>query len=579
MSNLIQHNAYRILGLDNSANNREILKRSKEIVNRLKIDDHPEYDLDIKLSNKLRTITSVNDALKQLQSLNESIKEYFFWFQISDAIDEKALNQLKENNIEKAINIWIDGSKRNNSISFFYKKNLAVLYCILLFDKHNNTYLKESISLWYEIINSDKFWSSFSKKYNVYNEQTANSKNIIHLKNNIEGYISDIFTELHQLHDNNKYIKDFQQKFKTHGKQTKKKILNPIYESIYADITILEKIAHFTTKRGNEEDNQEEEELEDKCDNCGSTDAKKYWDYDDQSVLCDKCDKEIGDEWESGFLRIENTIKHIKKYLEKLNKKGLANSSESKIIKDRVAKAIREVSVSLFNTHLEHSEPIKLIEIAQSLCGTQICKDNLSKDLEKLKENKKFDETEFHEVEIPRTFSKDKCTFRPNHIEYKDTKLKYKDIMSVSYHGTGEGNFYFYLSTNDDYINISINTIFTNQDYREEIWLQLISITQQLIEPILVDKLIKQIFEKNMTIKIGDIEFNNEGFSTPKFFGGKNEVLWTDQIYLPVMKEGNIHVFKEKKDSYTHFKQIPMEVKNAVLIPPLIRKILGAEEE
>jgi hypothetical protein len=47
MSNLIVNNAYRILGLDGSANQKDVLKRSKEIINRLKIDDYPEYTLDI----------------------------------------------------------------------------------------------------------------------------------------------------------------------------------------------------------------------------------------------------------------------------------------------------------------------------------------------------------------------------------------------------------------------------------------------------------------------------------------------------------------------------------------------------
>ena len=46
--------------------------------------------------------------------------------------------------------------------------------------------------------------------------------------------------------------------------------------------------------------NQEKEDSgqEDKCDNCGDIDAEQYWDYDDGSVLCQKCHKKIGDEWD-----------------------------------------------------------------------------------------------------------------------------------------------------------------------------------------------------------------------------------------------------------------------------------------
>ena len=82
MSNSIEHNAYRIFGLDVSANQKDILKRYKEISNRLKIDDFPNYDLDLGLPNKYRNEDSVNDALKRLQNPRNNLKEYFFWFSI-----------------------------------------------------------------------------------------------------------------------------------------------------------------------------------------------------------------------------------------------------------------------------------------------------------------------------------------------------------------------------------------------------------------------------------------------------------------------------------------------------------------
>src|SRR3989338_6844748 len=96
MTNLIENNAYRILGLDVNANQKDILKRYKEIINRLKIEDYPEYDLDLNLPKNLRNETSVNDALKRLQSQKSNIKEYFFWFQINDSIDKKALKSIQE---------------------------------------------------------------------------------------------------------------------------------------------------------------------------------------------------------------------------------------------------------------------------------------------------------------------------------------------------------------------------------------------------------------------------------------------------------------------------------------------------
>lgn len=38
---------------------------------------------------------------------------------------------------------------------------------------------------------------------------------------------------------------------------------------------------------------------EDKCSNCGSTETKMFHDFEDGSVLCDKCNKQLGHKWES----------------------------------------------------------------------------------------------------------------------------------------------------------------------------------------------------------------------------------------------------------------------------------------
>lgn len=77
MTNYIQNNAYRILGLDTSASPKEILKRSKEITARLKIDDLPEYDLDFNLDKNLRSEESITNAVKILQNNKTVISQIF----------------------------------------------------------------------------------------------------------------------------------------------------------------------------------------------------------------------------------------------------------------------------------------------------------------------------------------------------------------------------------------------------------------------------------------------------------------------------------------------------------------------
>ena len=68
------------LGLDTSASEKNILKRSKEIVNHLKVDDTPVYDLDVGFLKDFRTEDAVKDALQRLQASKKRIKEYFFWY-------------------------------------------------------------------------------------------------------------------------------------------------------------------------------------------------------------------------------------------------------------------------------------------------------------------------------------------------------------------------------------------------------------------------------------------------------------------------------------------------------------------
>jgi hypothetical protein len=47
----------------------------------------------------------------------------------------------------------------------------------------------------------------------------------------------------------------------------------------------------------NNKHSNEKINTEDKCDNCNDTNSNQYWDFEDGSVLCDKCNTKIGGEW------------------------------------------------------------------------------------------------------------------------------------------------------------------------------------------------------------------------------------------------------------------------------------------
>src|SRR3989338_1211752 len=150
MSNLLKNNAYHILGLDTSAAQRDIQKRSKEIIKYLQIDDTPEYDLDLGVFDNFRTEDAVKGAIQKLTSPKKLIKEYFFWFQISDEVDQQAADILRKKDPEGAIRVWEHNAVDDSTKAMFYKKNLALLYCVLLFKEANKRYLKDSLRIWHE---------------------------------------------------------------------------------------------------------------------------------------------------------------------------------------------------------------------------------------------------------------------------------------------------------------------------------------------------------------------------------------------------------------------------------------------
>ena len=574
MSNLIEQNAYRIFGLDVNINQKEILKRYKEIINRLKIDDFPTYDLDMGLPNKYRNEDSVNDALKKLQNPKNNLKEYFFWFSISDTIDEKSIKYLQNNDIVKSIQTWKTASHGDNSTAYFYKKNLAVLYCLLLFKKSNAIYLKESVDLWNEIVNSDKFWIVFTKKYRANNEQTASAEIISEFRKTVAKSISDVYADLYQHHKDSKYIKTFQGIFVTHGEKTEKNILNPTYKSIYDSIERLNKV-----------NLSEDEETEDICDNCADTNAKRYHDYDDGSVLCEKCHKEIGKQWQKKIDESEETdqvqnkkLKKIQKeitvlesHLNKLNKAGLDKDSQSKVVRDHAAEAIRGISVRIHNELHLTDKATALLKTAIKICGTQNMRKKYEDELKLIKKIVDDDKKNALDLEIPKFWSNEKITFRNNFVEYGRKKMFYKDVSAISYHAVRKStygietsrNYSFSIMSKDDEIDFSFSG-------DEDLWYKLINISKQVIEPIIVRRLVKLIFEKKETISIGNVDFDSKGYHRSKFFGGTESAYWSDTMYVPKFSQGNVILFKKKDGVGKQFETISMEDSNAVVLPELL---------
>ena len=343
MSNTLKNNAYHILGLDTTASQKDIFKRSKEIINRLKIDDLPEYNLDVGLFNDFRTEEAAKEAIQKLQMPKKRIKEYFFWFQIADSIDEQALGLLKSKDFENALRVWENVAEKGGTKSYFYKKNLAILYCLLLSIDENKNYLRDSLSIWKELIESDKFWIAFSKTYNLHDKQTASQELITDFKNHVVSYLADIYTELHQTYKNADYISQFQKVFSVKGERMEKNVLGPAYQTINNAVEELEKM---------------------KVSEDGVIDKDET-------------------------LKIKNLVGIIQSELNKLIDLGLYDDSQTKIMRDKTANALKTIVLDLHNNLSETDKAIALLNIALKFVGTSGLEAKIKQDIKTLEEVKR----------------------------------------------------------------------------------------------------------------------------------------------------------------------------------------------
>lgn len=545
MPNSIENNAYRILGLDATASQKEILKRHNEITSRLKIDDCPEYDLDIGVPKKFRTEEAVKIALKELQSPKENIKEYFFWFQISNANDKRAQDYLIKRDYLKAIQIWKELSENKNSAALFYKKNLAVLYCLLLLDDDNQKYFNDSLSLWKELVNSEEFWAAFSKSYCAQNEQTMSQENISSFKSVAIKEISDIYTDLGQIHKNSRYIKEFQNVFGSYGKQTEKTVLQPLYQEINDRIVELEKVRIVR-------------------------DGKQYSKSNEES------------KWEGTIGEIDAIIKPIQKNFQELRKNGLYGDAQSKIVRNHAAEAIRAKAVELFNywsPRIEETwmskfgpreEAAWMLNFAAKISGTESYKKELENDKVQLAKYIMADKNSLVTVKISSFLSTKYAEFMPRFVEYERQKIFYKEVTQLSYNGIKSNystTYYFTVGTDDSQISISFSDLET---YKKLIWL-----SSQLIIPIIVKRYVDNIFEKNGVVTIGDIKFSKKGYTRSKFWGGTDSVFWKETIYIPQFFGGNIVLYKQIDGKPKSFATIQMATRNAVVLPELLKECIN----
>ncbi|MDD3102204.1 MAG: hypothetical protein PHE59_03600 [Patescibacteria group bacterium] len=542
MSSTLKNNAYHILGLDTSASEKDILKRSKEIINRLKADDTPDYDLDIGLFKDFRTEDAVKDALQRLQASKKRIKEYFFWFQIADSVDEQVLGLFKFKDYLNAIRTWQNVAEGQSTKAFSYKKNLAILYCLVLSAEDDKDYLRSSLVAWKELIDSDKFWTFFSEVYKLHDEQTASEDIIFDFKKHVVSYLADIYTDLYQTHKNVDYISQFQKVFSVKGERIEKNVLEPAYQMINNAVDELEKMEVS------------------------------------KDSIFDKEESET----------IKRLITTIQKELNQLIDLRLYDDSQTKIMRDRSANALRSIALDLHNNLSELDKSRGLLEVAIKFAGMESLKYELQGQLEQIQKNIKDDAENSLTIDVPGTFGRGTVIFKNNYLEYNNKKIFYKDATSISYHAHSQSinfipasqSFSYMVASPNETISFSFGTtLYIGHKTMQEVWGKLIGLSEGLIESHIIESMVDQIFDRDKPITIGRIEFSKQGYSQTKSkLFGKSEkeiVYWTDTIYTPKFSSGMVVLWKDKNGVSQQFTTIAMSTPNAVVIPGLVKACIN----
>lgn len=91
------NNPYRILGLTANASSREVAKRVTDLETFAEFGKIKKYPLDLaEISPLTRTVDTIRQAAKDIESDTEKLVYAFFWFAKVDSVDELAIECIEK---------------------------------------------------------------------------------------------------------------------------------------------------------------------------------------------------------------------------------------------------------------------------------------------------------------------------------------------------------------------------------------------------------------------------------------------------------------------------------------------------
>ena len=119
------NNPYRILGLTANASSREVAKRVTDLETFAEFGKIKKYPLDLaEISPLTRTVDTIRQAAKDIESDTEKLVYAFFWFAKVDSVDELAIECIEKNQVQKEEEIIQDDLEYVNEIKSYFKTYL-----------------------------------------------------------------------------------------------------------------------------------------------------------------------------------------------------------------------------------------------------------------------------------------------------------------------------------------------------------------------------------------------------------------------------------------------------------------------
>lgn len=222
------NNPFYILGIDLKSTNREITKRSSDIIKLTEIGHVPDFPGDlISVVKDMRSTKTVKDAVLSLSDESLRAVNTFLWFQF----EEKQLSKFIKDKTPYLV--FYEMNKRRHK-SESEKHNIAI-YSLIIGIALNNEYLvNDSIDQLNNIINKSGYLEKFKLDFQNSSELKISDQVFNNFEKNVLNKLSDIYFEFANENKKLGIYHKFFNLFNVHSVKFQKEIIIPNIEKIKA---------------------------------------------------------------------------------------------------------------------------------------------------------------------------------------------------------------------------------------------------------------------------------------------------------------------------------------------------------